>query len=267
MAGKTQKRPRRELNLVQMLPNFLTLAALCASLTAIRFAIQGQGQMAVGLIMLAAVLDLLDGWAARALSSESAIGAELDSLADFASFGVAPGLILYFWMLKGSIVQGWPGLGWMAVLIYVICTALRLARFNVGNNRPASDGLEKRFFRGVPSPAGAMLAFMPMYFAFMWPSAPILPVWILSLYLMVVGGLMISQIPTLSFKSVTVKAENAPYFLIAFAAFAGAILTSPWATLFGLGLAYCGSVLFAARFLRKPARKPEEIVLNDNTGD
>ena len=252
MAGKPQKRPRRELHLVQLLPNFLTLAALCASLTAIRFAIQGQGQAAVGLIMLAAVLDLLDGWAARALSSESAIGAELDSLADFASFGVAPGLILYFWMLKGSIVQGWPGLGWMAVLIYVICCALRLARFNVGNNRPTSDGLEKRFFRGVPSPAGAMLAFMPMYFAFMWPDAPTLPVWVLSVYLMTVGGLMISKIPTLSFKSVTVKTENAPYFLIAFAAFAGALLTSPWATLFwhGFGLLWissdCGAVFAQA---------------------
>jgi CDP-diacylglycerol---serine O-phosphatidyltransferase len=251
------KRPRRELQLIQLLPNFLTLAALCSSLTAIRFAIQGEGQTAVGLIMLAAVLDLLDGWAARALSSESAIGAELDSLADFASFGVAPGLILYFWLLKGSIVQGWPGLGWMAVLIYVICCALRLARFNVGNNRPTSDGLEKRFFRGVPSPAGAMLAFMPMYFAFIWPEAPKLPVWALSFYLMAVGALMISRIPTLSFKSVTVKPENAPYFLIVFAVFAGAILTSPWATLFGLGLCYCASVLIAMRNLRKPIKPPE----------
>ena len=267
MAGRPQKRPKRELHLVQLLPNFLTLAALCASLTAIRFAIQGHGQTAVGLIMLAAVLDLLDGWAARALRSESAMGAELDSLADFASFGVAPGLILYFWMLKGSIVQGWPGLGWMAVLIYVICTALRLARFNVGNNRPTSDGLEKRFFRGVPSPAGAMLAFMPMYFAFMLPDAPTLPVWMLSLYLMAVGGLMISKIPTLSFKLVTFRVENALYFLIAFAAFAGAILTSPWATLFGLGLAYCASVVIAARFLRKPAKKPEDENVGDNAGD
>jgi CDP-diacylglycerol---serine O-phosphatidyltransferase len=257
MVDAPQKRPRREMPLVQLLPNFLTLGALCASLTAIRFAIQGEGHIAVGLIMLAAVLDLLDGWAARALSSESAIGAELDSLADFASFGVAPGLILYFWMMRAGPDQGWQGFAWMAVLIYVICCALRLARFNVGNNRPASDGLEKRFFRGVPSPAGALLAFMPMYFAFMLPDLAQIPPGALALYLMTVGGLMVSQIPTLSFKSVTLKPENVVYFLVGFVVLAGAVLTSPWASLFGLGLCYCASVLWAARNLRKVPKKPE----------
>ena len=257
MTDAPQKRPRREMPLVQLLPNFLTLGALCASLTAIRFAIQGEGHIAVGLIMLAAVLDLLDGWAARALSSESAIGAELDSLADFASFGVAPGLILYFWMMRAGRDQGWQGFAWMAVLIYVICCALRLARFNVGNNRPTSDGLEKRFFRGVPSPAGALLAFMPMYFAFMLPDVAQIPPGALALYLVAVGGLMVSQIPTLSFKSVTVKPENAVYFLVGFVVFVGAILTSPWATLFGLGLCYSATVLVAGRYLRKVPKKPE----------
>lgn len=255
MAERPQKRPRRELPLVQLLPNFLTLGALCASLTAIRFAIQGEGKLAVGLILLAAVLDLLDGWAARRLNSESAIGAELDSLADFASFGVAPGLILYFWMLDGA---AGAGLAWIGVLIYAICCALRLARFNVGNNRAASDGLEKRFFRGVPSPAGAMLALMPMYFAFLLPDAPMLPIWMLALYLMGIGGLMISQLPTWSFKSVTLKPENTRYFLIGFVAIAGGLLTSPWATLFGLGLCYGASVIAAGRLLRKPFGKPED---------
>lgn len=255
MAGKPEKRLRRELPLVQLLPNFLTLGALCASLTAIRFAIQGEGQIAVGLILLAGVLDLLDGWAARRLNSESAIGAELDSLADFASFGVAPGLILYFWMLDGDVGAG---LAWIGVLIYAICCALRLARFNVGNNRGASEGLEKRFFRGVPSPAGAMLAFMPMYFAFLLPDAPKLPAWVLALYLMSIGGLMISQLPTWSFKSVTLRPENTRYFLIGFVALAGGLLTSPWATLFGIGLCYGASVLVVGRFLRKPLGKVEE---------
>ena len=257
MTGKPEKRLARELPLVQLLPNFLTLGALCASLTAIRFAIQGEGKMAVGLILLAAVLDLLDGWAARRLNSESAIGAELDSLADFASFGVAPGLILYFWSLHGSDGAG-AGLAWIGVLIYAICCALRLARFNVGNNRAASEGLEKRFFRGVPSPAGALLAFMPMYFAFLLPEAATLSAWMLALYLMVVGGLMISQVPTWSFKSVTLKPENTRYFLIGFVAILGGLLTSPWATLFGLGLCYGASVIAASRFLRKPLGKVED---------
>lgn len=255
MAGKPEKRLRRDLPLVQLVPNFLTLGALCASLTAIRFAIQGEGQLAVGLILLAAVLDTLDGWAARRLNSESAIGAELDSLADFASFGVAPGLILYFWMLDG---ETGAGLAWIGVLIYAICCALRLARFNVGNNRAASEGLERRFFRGVPSPAGALLAFMPMYFTFLYPGAPTLPAWVLALYLMGIGGLMISQLPTWSFKSVTLKPENTRYFLIGFVALAGGLLTSPWATLFGIGLCYGASVFAVGRFLRKPLGKVED---------
>lgn len=255
MEERPQKRLRRELPLVQLLPNFLTLGALCASLTAIRFAIQGDGQMAVGLILLAAMLDLLDGWAARRLNSESAIGAELDSLADFASFGLAPGLILYFWTLDGA---AGAGLAWIGVLIYAICCALRLARFNVGNNRAASEGLEKRFFRGVPSPAGALLAFMPMYFAFLLPDAAKLPAWLLALYLMGIGGLMISQLPTWSFKSVTLKPENTRYFLIGFVALAGGLLTSPWATLFAIGLCYAASVLVVGRFLRKPLGKVED---------
>ncbi len=258
MAERPQKRLRRDLALVQLLPNFLTLGAICASMTAVRVAILGDVKFAVGLIMLAAVLDLLDGWAARQLQSESAIGAELDSLADFASFGVAPGLILYFWALHENQGAGLPGLGWMAVLIYAICCALRLARFNVGNNKPTSDGLEKRFFRGVPSPAGALLAFMPMYFAFMLPEVPTLPLWALALYLIAIGGLMVSRLPTLSFKSVTVRAEHSLYLLIGFATFAGAILTSPWATLFGVGLCYAASIGVAAYYLRKPPRKTNE---------
>ncbi len=258
MASGPQKRLRREQPLVQMLPNFLTLGAICASVTAIRFAILGDVQLAVGLIMLAAVLDLLDGWVARLLHSESAIGAELDSLADFASFGVAPGLILYFWALREGHGAGLPGLGWTAVLIYVICCALRLARFNVGNVGPASDGLEKRYFRGVPSPAGALLAFMPMYFAFMLPAAPTLPLWALALYLMAIGALMVSRLPTLSFKSVTVKPENSLYLLVGFAAFAGALLTSPWATLFGIGLCYACSVAVAVRLVRRVPKKTEQ---------
>lgn len=256
MADKPEKRPRRELPLVQLVPNFLTLGALCASLTAIRFAIQGEGQMAVGLILLAAVLDTLDGWAARRLNSESEIGAELDSLADFASFGVAPGLILYSWMLDG---ETGAGLAWIGVLIYAICCALRLARFNVGNNGAASEGLERRFFRGVPSPAGALLAFMPMYFAFLYPEAATLPAWLLALYLMGIGGLMISQLPTWSFKSVTLKPENTRYFLLGFVALAGGLLTSPWATLFGLGLCYGASVIAAGRALRRPQAKAKSL--------
>ena len=253
MAEPKRPRLRRELPLVQLLPNFLTLSALCAGLTAIRSATQGQMQLAVGLIVLAAVLDGLDGRLARMLSSESALGAELDSLADFLSFGVAPGFILYFWLLHES-----PGVGWIAVLMFAICAALRLARFNIGNNRPTSEGQEKRFFRGVPSPAGALLALMPMYFTFMLPDARALPAIMIAVYLAVIGALMISQFPTWSFKTTKIYAEHARYILVGFVAVAAALLTYPWATLFLLGLCYLATLFLAWRQVRKPIAKPEE---------
>lgn len=245
-------RLRRELPLVQLIPNFLTLAALSAGLTAIRFAMMGQLRLAVGLIILAAVLDGLDGRLARMLSSESAIGAELDSLADFLNFGVAPGFILYFWILNTS-----SGIGWIAVMIYAICCALRLARFNVGN-RPTAEVQDKRFFRGVPSPAGALLALMPMYLAFMLPQTLTFPAPVVALWTIAVGALMISRLPTWSFKSTTIYAEHAKFIMIGFVALAGALITYPWATLFILGLGYLATLVLAQRELRKPdTRKPD----------
>ncbi|MGB8812181.1 MAG: phosphatidylcholine/phosphatidylserine synthase [Paracoccaceae bacterium] len=245
-------RPRKKLHLVQLLPNFLTLSALCAGLTAMRFAMQGHVQWAVALIILAAVLDGLDGRLARMLSSESEIGAELDSLADFLNFGVAPGFILFYWTLNAN-----SGVGWIAVLIYAICCALRLARFNVGN-RPTAEPQEKRFFRGVPSPAGALLALMPMYFAFMLPQSPILPSPLVALWMVAVGVLMISRMPTWSFKSTTVYAEHAKFIMVGFVALAGALLTYPWATLFLMGLGYLVSLVVAGRQLRKTPPAAEE---------
>lgn len=251
MDGDKPQRQRKRLTLVQLLPNFLTLSALAAGLTAIRLATQGQIKLAVALIIFAAVLDGLDGRLARLLSSESAIGAELDSLADFLNFGVAPGFILYFWGLNAH-----PDFGWIAVMVYAICCALRLARFNVGN-RPNSEVQEKHFFRGVPSPAGAMLALMPMYFAFMLPEVPKLPAPLVSLWVIGVGALMISRMPTWSFKSTTVYAEHAKFIMVGFVALAGAVLTFPWATMFALGLGYLITLGLARRQLRKPVAKTE----------
>src|SRR5918998_4709084 len=120
--------PRPRLSVAQLLPNALTLAALCAGLTAIRFAFQGAFDVAAGLILLAAVLDGLDGRLARRLRSESAMGAELDSLCDFVDFGVAPALVVHLWATGGE-----GGLGWIAALVYAVACALRLARFNIGS--------------------------------------------------------------------------------------------------------------------------------------
>ncbi|HOZ33815.1 MAG TPA: phosphatidylcholine/phosphatidylserine synthase, partial [Tabrizicola sp.] len=156
MARRPADEPERELLLLKLLPNLVSILALCAGLTAIRFAISGNFAMAVLLIGTAAALDGLDGRLARMLKSESAIGAELDSLCDFVNFGVTPGLVLYLWGLRAE-----TSLGWIAVLVYAVCCMLRLARFNVGS-RQVGEAAEKTTFIGVPSPAGAMLVLVPI---------------------------------------------------------------------------------------------------------
>ena len=159
MARKPDSAPR-EMLLLKLLPNVVSILALCAGLTAIRFAISGSFGMAVLMIGTAAALDGLDGRLARMLQSESAIGAELDSLCDFVNFGVTPALVLYLWGLRPE-----SSLGWIAVLVYAVCCMLRLARFNVGA-KAVGEAAEKTSFIGVPSPAGGMLVLMPIYVVF-----------------------------------------------------------------------------------------------------
>lgn len=166
---RTPTDPPRELLLLKLLPNLVSILALCSGLTAIRFAIAGNFGLAILLIGTAAALDGLDGRLARMLKSESAIGAELDSLCDFVNFGVTPALVLYLWGLRAE-----TSLGWIAVLVYAVCCMLRLARFNVGS-RVEGEPAEKTVFIGVPSPAGAMLALVPMYLVLALDHAVVLP--------------------------------------------------------------------------------------------
>jgi len=230
--------PRRDLHLLKLLPNFVTILALCAGVTAIRYAFLSQFMITIALIGLAAVLDALDGRLARILRSESAIGAELDSLGDFVSFGLAPALLLYLW---GP--QDQAGLGWIAVLVYTVCCMLRLARFNVGSRDP--DGAqESTSFIGVPSPAGAILVLAPVYLGFVFPDAlPFadLPV---SVWMMAIGLLMISRVPTPSPKGLRIRADHARYVLVGLAIVVAALATQPWITLLALDAAYLLSILF-----------------------
>ncbi len=145
--GKNSGRPRTELPIVQLLPNFVTIVAICAGLTAIRFGVQGNYERAVLLVVAAGVLDTLDGRLARMLKSDSKMGAELDSLADFVNFGVAPPLVIYFWAL-----QDMRSAGWISVLVFSVCCVLRLARFNV-TNKSDDEGDDSGYYAGVPSPA------------------------------------------------------------------------------------------------------------------
>ena len=246
-------KPRSELQLVQLLLNLITISAMCAGLTGIRFAINGQFQAAVAMILVAAVLDGLDGRVARLLGSESEIGAELDSLVDFVNFGVAPGLVIYMWGLH-ELQAG----GWVATLVYATCCLLRLARFNIGNRSTDKTGADKpaaASFTGVPSPGGAMLAMLPAYIAFMNPDLAKVPPALVGIYMVLIGGLMISRFPTPSFKSVRFYAEHARYVMVGFVALIAALLSFPWETMVVTSVGYA-AILLATLWLGRKTRLP-----------
>lgn len=224
----------RGLSLRAVLPNAITAAALCSGLTGIRFAIAGQWSLAIVAVILAGVLDGIDGRIARLLKAQSRFGAELDSLADSLSFGMAPALIFYMWTL-----QDLPRIGWFAALAFAICCALRLARFNAQIDMDDQPHKSAGFLTGVPAPVGAGLAFLPFYawMATGWAGfrEPIFcAVWMVAM-----AFLMISNIATFSWTSIRPR-RNVRLELIAFVGILfAALLLEPWWTL----VVICGGYL------------------------
>lgn len=221
------------LTLRVMLPNAITAAALCSGLTGIRFAIDGEWTYAIGLVVLAGVLDGIDGRIARLLNAQSRFGAELDSLADSLSFGVAPALILFLWSL-----QDLPRFGWFAALAFAISCALRLARFNARIDMDEQPHKSAGFLTGVPAPVGAGLAFTPFY---LWHETGLEffrnPL-VTALWLAVIAALMISNMATLSWASLRPR-RSIRLPLIAFVALAfAALLLEPWWTLATICVGY-----------------------------
>ena len=247
MARKPDEAPK-QLLVLKLLPNLLSILALCSGLTAIRYGIAGNFTLAVLLIGVAAALDGLDGRLARMLKSESAFGAELDSLCDFVNFGVTPALILYLWGLRPE-----TSLGWIAVLVYVVCCMLRLARFNVGSRAPVGEAAEKTSFIGVPSPAGALLVLSPLYLSFATDRTLQLPPVLVAAWMVGVGALMISRVRTPSLKRITIATDYARYVLVGAVIVVAAVLTYPWVTLLTLCLAYLTGVFWLwVNSFRKP---------------
>lgn len=247
-----------ELSVNRMVPNILTLLALCAGMTAIRFALNDNFQGAVYAIIVAGVLDGLDGRVARLLKATSHFGAELDSLSDFISFGVAPAAVMYLWTMSAL-----HSVGWAIVLFFAVCCALRLARFNTqlsAEPTPVSAG----FFTGVPAPGGAGLVLMPLYASFEWGdwiarSPYVGAVWIAGMAL-----LMVSRIPTLSLKKFHMPHHYVMPTLLGVGIMAAFVTTAPWPTLFFIGLLYLGTIpltVRAAARLRRAAepKKPEPV--------
>lgn len=233
------RRPLPQVPVRTVLPNLVTLLALCAGLTSIRMATEQRFMLAVAFIAIAAALDGIDGRMARFLKSTSRFGAELDSITDFLNFGVAPAILLYVWSL-GEL----QSVGWMAALIFAICAALRLARFNVALDKPDKPDWHASFFVGVPAPAGAMVVMLPIYLEFVAIPHGFLTAPVVLVYTIAIGLLMVSKVPTWSGKLIGRRISReavAPLFV-------GGVLTVaflvsfPWQTMSVLALAYLGAL-------------------------
>jgi CDP-diacylglycerol--serine O-phosphatidyltransferase len=253
------ERPRRRfargLAMRAVVPNAITAAALCSGLTGVRFAIAGDWEKAVLAVMLAGLLDGIDGRIARLLKAQSRFGAELDSLSDSLSFGMAPALILFLWSLEAL-----PRFGWFAALAFAICCALRLARFNAQIDVDEQPHKSAGFLTGVPAPMGAVLAFLPLY---LWIASgmevfrnPLL----VAVWTVVIAFLMISNLATLSWSSIrpgpTVRLEVIALVGMLFAA----LLLEPWWTLAAVAVVYfalmpLGYVRYARIKRQREARK------------
>lgn len=221
MSGMRPERGRETLSIVQLVPSLLTILGLCAGLTCIRYVFVERYDIAAILLIFAAAIDGLDGLTARRLGATSLMGAELDSLSDFVCFGIMPALLVFQFALTDL-----RGFGWATVLVYAICACLRLARFNVNRDTPPQG--DRAHFVGVPAPAGALLALLPVFLTLGDViDARQLPI-IVSGYLGLVGVLMISTLPTFSPKALRIRRDQAVWVLTAVALLVGLLLTRLW---------------------------------------
>jgi CDP-diacylglycerol---serine O-phosphatidyltransferase len=244
MSSKKHKKPKYlkdgYFDFVKLLPNAVTLVAICVGLFAIRFSFEQKHLLAVGFIIIAAFMDAVDGRLARFLNSTSEFGAQLDSLADFVNFGVAPGFVIYSWVNSFIDIEF---IDWAVVLLFAICGAIRLARFNVDlGKKDFNPILEKYFFKGIPAPCGASMAMLPMVltfeFGYGFYSNPILII----IYALILAILMASKIPTISIKKIPVRNEYVHLTLILLAFIIVGLLIKPWFTLAIIGSIYGFSI-------------------------
>ena len=255
----------------RLIPNIMTMLGLCCGLTAVRFAFDGRFENAAALIVVAGAIDGIDGRLARLLKGTSRFGAEFDSLSDFLCFGVAPALVLYLWTLHDL-----RGLGFAPCLLFAVCSALRLARFNAAiieapavplAGPPPKPAYAQSFFTGVPAPAGAGLALFPLFAALAvreWNlprlADAIQHPAVAGVLLVVVGALMVSTLPTWSFKNFKVPSEVVLPLLLGVGIFVAVLLTEPWAALAASGLIYAGMLPFSARSYARLKREAEAMM-------
>jgi CDP-diacylglycerol---serine O-phosphatidyltransferase len=233
--GDLRRRRFRRIPVRTLAPNLVTLLAMCAGLTAIRMAFENRYVLALGAIVFAAILDGLDGRLARFLKGTSRFGAELDSLSDFVNFGVAPALILYFWGLHDL-----KSAGWIAAMVFAICGALRLARFNVMIEDPDRPVWTANFFVGMPAPAGAITVLLPIYAAFLGVPRSAFVTWLTLFYTLGIASLMVSRLPVFSGKRVgtRVPPEMVGPLIVLVVVSIAFLIAYPWILLTAGTLAY-----------------------------
>lgn len=254
----SRHRRLRFTSLNALIPNMLTTLALCAGLTSVRFALDERWDLAVVAILAAGVLDGLDGRMARLLNSTSRFGAELDSLSDFVSFGVAPGLVLFLWTLD----SGLGGVGWVISLLFTVSCGLRLARFNamLDHKQPA---WASRFFTGIAAPAGASISLLFMVISFYADSEIFRSPYLNAGWMVFIAFLMASRIPTFSIKRVRIARRFTMPLLLFVGIFAAILLSYPWQLLSLTAILYLASIPFAIRSYRR--LKEQELVNNPDS--
>ncbi|MGN6287574.1 MAG: CDP-alcohol phosphatidyltransferase family protein [Afipia sp.] len=218
-----RRRRFRPIPVRMLVPNVITLLAICAGLTAIRLSFEGRNELALAAIVFAAILDGIDGRIARMIKGQSRFGAELDSLADFVNFGVAPGLILYFWQLHDL-----KNVGWIAAMIFAISGGLRLARFNATMDDPNKPAFAANYFTGVPAPAGAICVLLPIYLVFIGFDP--LPAPLVAVYTLAIAFLMVSRLPVYSGKKLggRVAPEMVLPVVVLVVLFIAVLIAYPW---------------------------------------
>ena len=251
---------QRVLPMRALIPNAVTVLALCFGLTAVRFAISGEWEKSVGAIIIAGVLDGIDGRIARLLKGTSRFGAELDSLSDLTAFGVAPALVLYLWSL-----QFMPGVGWVFALGHAVACALRLARFNSRLDIDEQPHKRAGFLTGIPAPVGAGLALSPLFVSFWigpeWLDDPRLRFAVSAVVIASTAAMMASSLPTYAWSSIRLRPSWRLVALLGVGLFAGALFSAPWMTLSLLSIVYAASIPLAIRSYGRVKRRSAAAVL------
>jgi CDP-diacylglycerol---serine O-phosphatidyltransferase len=252
-----------KIQLRYVLPNLITVLAICAGLSGIRLAFEGRFETAVLMVLLAAFLDGIDGRLARMMKGQSKFGAQMDSIADAVNFGAAPALVLYAYVLDQV-----RSIGWIAALVYAIACCLRLARFNVMNDNPEQSANAGDYFVGVPAPAGACLVMLPVYLGFLGTETTTLVAMFSALYTVLIGLLMISQLPVYSGKRATsrIPRDIVLPLILGITIYVALLASFTWETLALSAIAYLASLPFGVRAWRKE-RRAEALAADAESAD